>query len=106
MEEFHLSQKLDNNISAEAFRKKTLCEVNTVLSQHYNDEDFVGQIHHIVERTLRVCTKNLSASKANQEESFEHVCNFLNCLFQDVHIKKFYNTAPVIGLEEYETVPL
>lgn len=104
MEELDLSCKQPWN-TAESFRKKTLCEVNAVLSKA-DEHLLVEEINHIVNRTFRACTKNLSSSKEDQQLVFDDVCKFLNCLFQDVRIKKFYNNAPIVSLEDYTASPL
>lgn len=69
-------------------------------------EEFEIRIDNILKKMINVSTKNLDATPESQREFFNQTCRFLNTTFSNVHIKKFYNTAPIYSLNSYEKMSL
>lgn len=74
-------------------------KINSILAHPKND--FCDQINTILERMLNYSIKNLNDDDVSQKNYFDHVCHFMNSLFGNIHIKKFYNTAPKISYHDY-----
>ncbi len=69
-------------------------------------EEFQIKIDHILNKMINISTKKLDATPESQKEFFNQTCRFLNSIFSNMHIKKFYNTAPIQSLREYEKMSL
>jgi hypothetical protein len=50
--------------------------------------------------------KNIKQDNESQRKYFAHICHFMNSLFGNTHIKKFYNFSPKISFKDYNNMSL
>jgi len=79
-------------------------KINHILK--YPEDDFDESIDNILERIIVASTKRLYPDKESQKQFFVQFCDALNWSFKNIHIKKFYNTAPLKSLQEYSHMNL
>lgn len=86
------------------FSDFAIWQINSVLENP--TEDFDININTILDRIINISTKRLSEDPKCQKLFFEQTCSFLNSIFGNVHIKKFYNTAPILSFKEYDKMTI
>jgi hypothetical protein len=91
----------DTNTKATTISKKVIQLINTTLKNPW--DHFSERINYIIQKAIISSTKQQNNILDNecQKRIFEEVCIFLNELFKEVQIKKFYNNIPDIDLVQY-----
>ena len=93
-------------------KEKTKCNFSKIIVDQLNEtlanpeEDFDKEINRVIKRMINISTRNLKEDEKSQKKFFDEVCNFLNSVFGNISIKKFYNTAPNKTLHEYADLSL
>jgi len=65
-------------------------------------ENFWDRIDYIINKVISsIDPESIKDDELTQKKVFDEVCDFLNNLFKEIHIKKFYNTIPKTDLNSY-----
>lgn len=103
MEINHLSQNAPTK-EQERILHIVSSKINTIL-EHPTD-NFCDEINIVLERMLNHSIKNIKQDNESQRKYFAHICHFMNSLFGNTHIKKFYNFSPKISFKDYNNMSL
>lgn len=79
--------------------KKTIYLINQTLKNPW--EDFWDRIDSILHRIIFSMNPNSLHTPELQKKIFDQIWDFLNGLFKEIHIKKFYNNIPKTNLSVY-----
>lgn len=79
--------------------KKITNLINQTLANPW--EKFWDRIDYIINKVIYSIDQESIKDELIQKKVFDEVCNFLNTLFKEVQIKKFYNNIPKTTLSWY-----
>ena len=89
---------LENTYQGQA-TKKTIYLINQILKNPW--DAFWNRIDSIIKRVISSINPESIQDKLVQMKSFNEICDFLNGLFKEIQIKKFYNNIPKTTLAAY-----
>lgn len=65
------------------------------------DENLIKNLNSIINKSFRLISRSNLKDSQVQKEIFEQILSFLNNLFWNIDIKKFYNNIPKTNIKKY-----
>lgn len=95
------TQENQNNINCKQkdVSKKITHLINETLKNPW--DNFGDRIDYIINKVISSINPESISNEQVQKKIFHEICDFLNRLFKEIQIKKFYNNIPKIDLNSY-----